>query len=314
LMQDKTLHIRAQKGQYGVVRRQHFGPNGHFHKQPHGHTHRHSHGPYFNETRGEFVHPAMCDSCNQHIVGLRHKCNECPDFDLCNVCIEQAPSVHPEHTFTKMERSYRRWHHDHKRPVVDQAETKQTVVEERIAPGPRCFGRRGHFVRAQKNPEEFRHPAVCDKCNAGIVGIRHKCKDCPDYDLCKSCFVNVSEVHPGHEFTSMERTPRCHGHSRCHQRLAQEQRKDKTEVEDVVEESPVVEAPVEERVVETPAEEAPVVEAPVVEEPAVETPANNFTTGLRYLNAMGFDDVEKNIRALVENRGDVSLALSQLLE
>jgi len=126
----------------------------------------------------------------------------------------------------------------------------------------------------------------------------------------------------------MERTPRCHGHVRCQQKLAQEQREDKTEgrpvtviqTEDIAEEAkhaaeaPVVEAPVVEiPVEEAPVVEAPVVEAPVVEAPVVEAPANNFTTGLRYLNAMGFDDVEKNVRALVENRGDVSLALSQLL-
>lgn len=43
---------------------------------------------------------------------------------------------------------------------------------------------------------------VCDGCNCQVVGIRHKCLDCPDFDLCDSC-VNSGrkETHePLHEF------------------------------------------------------------------------------------------------------------------
>lgn len=32
------------------------------------------------------VHHAICDQCNNKIVGVRNKCIDCPDYDECNVC------------------------------------------------------------------------------------------------------------------------------------------------------------------------------------------------------------------------------------
>ena len=42
-----------------------------------------------------------CDSCEQSpIVGIRYKCAECPNFDLCAKCEENG--VHSHHTFLKV--------------------------------------------------------------------------------------------------------------------------------------------------------------------------------------------------------------------
>jgi len=49
----------------------------------------------------QIVHPAVCDQCNQRIVGIRWKCQSCPDFDLCNSCRQLKGGSH-EHQFTKL--------------------------------------------------------------------------------------------------------------------------------------------------------------------------------------------------------------------
>ena len=95
-------------------------------------------------------------------------CTSCFDFDLCKACfIKNDHGHHPKHGFI---------------PAVEG-----TVMGEKVsrllAPG-----------RSQ------RHNAVCDGCEKFIVGIRHKCLDCPDWDYCSECVVNAGFVHPNHRF------------------------------------------------------------------------------------------------------------------
>lgn len=40
----------------------------------------------------------------------------------------------------------------------------------------------------------FPHPAICDSCNTRIFGLRFKCLNCPDYDLCYRC-TSIEGVH-----------------------------------------------------------------------------------------------------------------------
>jgi hypothetical protein len=54
------------------------------------------------------IHPAICDKCSNLIVGLRFKCNSCIDFDLCETCVKE-PGVHDTtHTFSRLQRPFRR--------------------------------------------------------------------------------------------------------------------------------------------------------------------------------------------------------------
>jgi len=53
--------------------------------------------------------------------------------------------------------------------------------------------------------EDVVHHAICDGCEQNIKGIRYKCLNCPDYDLCSSCIQSKEKIHPEHEFASITR-------------------------------------------------------------------------------------------------------------
>lgn len=52
-------------------------------------------------TSGLAIHDgAKCDACNNKIVGLRFKCLDCPEFDLCSYC--EPKMVHTGHLLVRI--------------------------------------------------------------------------------------------------------------------------------------------------------------------------------------------------------------------
>lgn len=110
-----------------------------------------------------------CNSCVQELPEVEFvHCTSCEDFDLCRACFaKNRHGHHPKHGFV----------------AAVEGTRLEPEVSRRLAPGRRQS-----------------HNAICDGCDAGIEGIRHKCLDCPDWDYCSECVEDAAFIHPGHRF------------------------------------------------------------------------------------------------------------------
>ena len=71
----------------------------------------------------ESVGVLTCDGCQERIFDIRHKCQDCPDFDYCASCFPDAAIIHPTHTFLEMATP--------SRPQVSPSETTPSVDDHR---------------------------------------------------------------------------------------------------------------------------------------------------------------------------------------
>ncbi|KAJ5116458.1 hypothetical protein N7456_000806 [Penicillium angulare] len=112
----------------------------------------------------------MCNGCcRESDESNLVRCNECEDYDLCLRCLlRNKHGHHPAHTFfLGSDRNY----------------CLKNLILSRCLPG-----------------RQYKHAALCDGCDKTIVGTRHKCLSCPDWDYCPNCINHASESHPGHRF------------------------------------------------------------------------------------------------------------------
>ncbi len=100
-----------------------------------------------------------------------------PDCDLCQNCITEASPQHfsDMHQFLCMEGP--------RKLVVTQVYDggDSHLINEELCMSPKDKG--------------VKYNVGCDLCEHAIWGVRHKCIDCKDYDLCTACITNTREVH-----------------------------------------------------------------------------------------------------------------------
>ncbi|UNI15814.1 hypothetical protein JDV02_002311 [Purpureocillium takamizusanense] len=112
------------------------------------------------------MHHAICDGCDKYIIGVRHKCLDCPDWDYCANCISSAHFVHAGHRFA---------------PVYEPLSDIQACsVVQPVHMGICCDGPLCAMTQA--------YPSY-------IRGIRYKCAVCHDLDFCANCEASPSNTH-----------------------------------------------------------------------------------------------------------------------
>ncbi|TWU72221.1 hypothetical protein ED733_003414 [Metarhizium rileyi] len=112
------------------------------------------------------VHHAICDGCDSYITGVRHKCLDCPDWDYCAECAENAHFVHPNHRFVAIYE-----------PLADlHVSVAPRVVHVGICcDGPLC--------------------SAYHDMTSYIRGTRYKCAVCHDLDFCANCEASPANDH-----------------------------------------------------------------------------------------------------------------------
>ncbi|KAF2091908.1 hypothetical protein K490DRAFT_23033, partial [Saccharata proteae CBS 121410] len=141
----------------------------------HGHHPGHAFEPVSSKTElgpltGPLIQPgrnvrhhAICDGCNTNIYGIRFKCTDCPDWDYCSQCMDDAKHSHPKHRFV---------------PVYE------SLIGSPSYHACRHFG-------------IYCDGSLCkDKMNQSYIeGVRYKCAVCHDTDFCATCEAHPSNRH-----------------------------------------------------------------------------------------------------------------------
>ncbi|ODM92659.1 ZZ-type zinc finger-containing protein P35G2.11c [Orchesella cincta] len=130
------------------------------------------------------VHPRItCDGCRQKpIVGKRHKCLQCLDYDLCENCM--TAGTHSHHIFATLSTPEQSQIFGSEFPRI-----RQQIFSSRTVQVTTRFPENG-IVSAD---------VYCNGCQARFfVGKQYKCLQCPNYDLCESCMS--TGIHDTHMF------------------------------------------------------------------------------------------------------------------
>ncbi|KAL2862950.1 ZZ type zinc finger domain protein [Aspergillus lucknowensis] len=121
-----------------------------------------------------YHHAAICDGCENHITGVRHKCLTCPDWDYCSECHLSAARSHPGHRFAPL-----------------YTAISEPLQSHEVHFGVFCDG-----------------PLCKDKRRPGfITGVRYKCSVCHDTDFCAKCEVHPANTHNRTHPMVMFKTP-----------------------------------------------------------------------------------------------------------
>jgi hypothetical protein len=252
-----------------------------------------------NNDDSKFIeHHAICDACDKRIFGIRYKCGNCEDFDLCSEC--EAKRLHnPDHLLIKI-----------RRPLPYFAYQRRVLLPNLYdrQPQPHCVNQ---CVRSafRRNWRDFRHsnfaenvpvPAASSNLPKGQNTEEHKeepkkeemKKDVPKQEEAKKEQPKQQEVkteEPKQQEVKTEEPKQ------------QEVKKEESKQQEVKKEEPKQQ--------EVKKEE------PKQEELKREErrPLSPIEVMLETLENMGFSDRRRNIEVLVRHGCDLTNAVNELL-
>jgi len=263
----------------------------------------------------------VCDGCNSSICGTRFHCTDCQDFDFCSTCYEQKKQNHNEsHKFEEINAVT---------ALKEALKNNNIFIDTFLAPG-----------KATEPSPKNEHRALCDRCDQQIVGIRWKCFECDNFDFCNTCYLEsagketIKDHQKEHCFAKIEEPEQISSFPSLlaefnnkkkeeinrNEFLAKIEQKNKEEEELISElerKKKLLEERIEEEIrkrkeyeIQFEKESIELLSQQEQEENKVNAP---FEQKLEALQSMGFVDRQKNIKLLLQHKGELVLAIQDLL-
>ncbi|ORZ39688.1 hypothetical protein BCR44DRAFT_1213810 [Catenaria anguillulae PL171] len=138
----------------------------------------------------KFVHNAICDFCERIIIGSRHRCTDCRDFDLCDTCLAHGGKhFNGSHVFMEYLGPLAHGPAPRASPSLRRlllrsrycrTSSRQQGQARRAAAAPAQCGPSLHYVRWMQQARAWVSVQVhgvpdfdlCAECNVGDVGVR----------------------------------------------------------------------------------------------------------------------------------------------
>ncbi|KAF8337488.1 uncharacterized protein EI90DRAFT_3043149 [Cantharellus anzutake] len=148
--------------------------------------------------RGAIHHYVDCNNCHRPIRGVRYKCIQCGNLDLCPSCISRQGEIdEPSHTFvTFVQRGkliYRPTI-----PITNYRIESSSALPLQDAP---LLGRVPNTTGNSPVTSERTREGVCGDCGVVLNTPDLSVLTAPvHFQLCPACVGRVTERHPGHSF------------------------------------------------------------------------------------------------------------------